>query len=186
MEKTENVKKKGNLVNDIFDIIESVLFWILILRLIFIFIIGIAQVDGFSMLPTLHDEEKLIYFHLFYEPKDGDIVIINSESLDKTIVKRVIAKEGQTIDIDFETGEVTVDGQVLDEPYINNLTINNTGAFEDDEYPLTVPEGHVFVMGDNRQDSKDSRHWQVGYVSEDEIVGKVILRYSPASEFKIF
>ncbi len=180
------VDKKKNFLNELLDTVESILFWVLVLRLIFIFIIGIAQVDGTSMVPTLHDGEKLIYFHLFYEPENEDIVIVDSESLGKVIVKRVIATEGQTIDIDFETGTVTVDGEVLDEPYINNLTTDNTGAFEDEEYPLTVPENNVFVMGDNRQNSKDSRHWQIGFVPEDEIIGEVVLRYQPISEFTIF
>ena len=79
-----------------------------------------------------------------------------------------------------------VDGEVLDEPYIKDLTTNNTGAFEDEDYPLTIPENCIFVMGDNRHNSKDSRHWQVGYIDEDEVVGKVILRFAPISEFKIF
>lgn len=182
MEKT----KKAKLLDDILEIAESVIFWVFILRLAFMFVVGIAQVDGRSMVPTLQDEQKLIYFHLFYEPKDGDIVIIDNSGLDKVIVKRVIATEGQTLDIDFSTGEVSVDGEVLDEPYINNATINNTGAFEDEQYPITVPEGHVFVMGDNRQNSTDSRHWQVGFIDEDEIVGKVIMRYQPISEFRLF
>ncbi len=182
----ETSKKKKKLLEDVFETIESVIFWVFILRLIFIFIIGIAQVDGRSMVPTLQNEEKLIYYHFAYEPENEDIIIVNSESLGKVIVKRVIATEGQTIDIDFETGVVTVDGEILEEPYINNLTTNNTGAFEDEAYPLTVPEDCVFVMGDNRQNSMDSRHWQIGFVPEDEIMGKVILRYQPVSEFTIF
>ncbi len=182
----EKTSKKKKLLEDVMETIESVIFWVFILRLIFIFIIGIAQVDGRSMVPTLQNEEKLIYFHFSYEPKNDDIIIVDSHALEKVIVKRIIATEGQTIDIDFETGVVTVDGEVLEEPYINNLTTNNTGAFEDDEYPLTVPEDCVFVMGDNRQNSMDSRHWQIGFIPEDEIIGKVLLRYQPISEFTVF
>lgn len=182
----EDTRRKNTLLADILETVETLLYWIFILRLVFIFMIGIAEVDGHSMVPTLQDTDKLIYFHLFYQPKDGDIVIVNSESLDKTIVKRVIATEGQTVDIDFETGTVSVDGEVLDEPYINNATVNNTGAFEDDDYPLTVPDDCIFVMGDNRQNSKDSRHWQVGFIPTDEIVGKVIIRYYPLSDFTLF
>lgn len=185
----EKVKEKYTVkrfIDDVLEITESVIFWIFVLRLAFMFIVGIAQVDGRSMVPTLQDGQKLIYYHLFYEPEDGDIVIVDNSGLDKVIVKRVIATEGQTLDIDFNTGTVTVDGTVLSEPYINNLTVNNTGAFEDEQYPLTIPEGHVFVMGDNRQNSTDSRHWQVGFIDKEEIVGKVVMRYNPLSEFRLF
>lgn len=164
--------------NDVFEILETVLLWAFILRLLFIFVIGNAVVDGDSMVPTLMNEEKLIYYQLAYTPSDGDIVIINStEKLGKVIVKRVIATEGQTIDINFETSEVFVDGQLIDEPYINNATrMVSPAAFE--SYPVTVPEGYIFVMGDNRGVSLDSRHASLGLVKKEDVLGKVVFRYS--------
>ena len=97
----------------------------------------------------------------------------------RPIVKRVIATEGQTVDIDFSTGEVRVDGEVQDEPYINEPTLTN---FDDGlTYPVTVPEGCVFLMGDNRNHSSDSRYAPIGCVETDNILGKVILRIFPFS-----
>lgn len=171
-----------NFVNDVFEILETVLLWAFALRLLFIFVIGNAVVDGDSMVPTLINEEKLIYYQLAYTPSEGDIVIINStEKLGKVIVKRVIATEGQTVDINFETSEVIVDGNVLDEPYINNATrAVSPAAFE--SYPITVPEGCIFVMGDNRGVSLDSRHASLGFVKKEDVLGKVVFRYSVPEE----
>ena len=136
------------------------------------------------MLPTLVDKDRLIVSYLFYTPKNGDIVIVNNDNpaLEKVIVKRVIATEGQTVDIDFDNGEVKVDGKVLQEDYINNLTLLDEGGHS---YPVTVPENCVFVMGDNRQNSLDSRDSRVGFVPEDEILGKVSLRIFPFSRFGV-
>ena len=154
------------------------------------------------MVPTLEDDDKLIVSSTFYNnPKQKDIIIINNKNahlledtdndgnaddvvetngLEKTIVKRVIAVAGQTIDIDFDTGNVYIDGTVINEPYINDLTLQNHGSFE---YPITIPEGYVFVMGDNRGVSKDSRSSEIGLVPIDSIIGKVILRISPLESF---
>jgi signal peptidase I len=126
------------------------------------------------------------------KPEQGDIVIINdyaavlledgepveTEGLDKYIVKRVIATEGQTVDIDFERGAVYVDGEMLDETYITGLTHLDEGAFTG-EYPVVVPENCCFVMGDNRGVSKDSRSSDVGFVPERCIEAKVFFRLSP-------
>nr|MDE5741001.1 signal peptidase I [Oscillospiraceae bacterium] len=154
-------------------------------------IMRIANVDGESMLPTLVDGDRLIVSHIMYTPKAGDIVIVNSENgnvygennqitkvdgLGKVIVKRVIAVGGQTVDIDFNTGEVKVDGTVLTEDYIQDLTKQDEGGHR---YPVTVPEGYVFVMGDNRMNSTDSRSTLVGFVDEEDILGKVVLRVFP-------
>lgn len=194
---------KGNKVlNDICDMIESVLFSIFTVILVFTFLFKVASVIGTSMIPTLEEKDKLIISSAFYNnPKQKDIIIVDSqdahlladsdgdgqvndvvvsEGIHKTIVKRVIATAGQTVDIDFSTGNVSIDGEVIHEPYINDLTLLDEGAFQ---YPITIPEGYVFVLGDNRGVSKDSRSDDIGLVSVDDIVGKVVLRISPMEKF---
>lgn len=183
------------LLFDAADLFESVLTSIFVVMLCFAFLFCTANVDGPSMLPTLEDGDRLVVSRLDKHYEDGDILIIYSDQaylyndagelyaapgLDKRIVKRLIATGGQTIDINFEAGIVTVDGEELYEPYINMLTKRDNFAFK---YPLTVPEGYVFVMGDNRYVSMDSRHPSVGLVPEDDIVGKVIWRIAPFSKF---
>ena len=153
-EEEQDKKKKDNSAEDMLDWLEMLITVFFAVVLVFTFIFRIAIVDGESMVPTLEDKDKLVVSHLFYEPEDGDVVIVNSKGLGKVIVKRVIATENQTVDVDYSEGKVYVDGQLLDEPYINEPTITDFG-FHD--YPVTVPAGHVFVMGDNRNSSSDSR-----------------------------
>lgn len=182
-------------LDDICDLIESVLVSVFVVLMLFTFVFKIATVEGDSMKQTLHDGDRLILSDINYTPSNGDIVIINAwdahlfgadgavttaDGLNKRVVKRIIATAGQVLDIDFETGTVTVDGAVLDEPYINNLTTRDDRAFS---YPITVPDGYVYVLGDNRGVSKDSRHPSVGLVAEEDIVGKVLLRVYPFSDF---
>jgi signal peptidase I len=143
--------------------------------LVFTFILRVANVDGESMLPTLRKGDRLIISHIGYAPSNGDIVIVDSRGLDKVIVKRVIATGGQQIDINPVTGTVSVNGAVLNEDYINELTFSG-GAHN---YPVTVPPGHVFVMGDNRMNSTDSRSSDVWFVQEEDVLGKVIFRIFP-------
>ena len=136
---------------------------------------------------TLHDGEYVLVRTAFYEPTQGDIVVVHDKSLDglygDPLIKRVIAVGGQTVDIDFDTWTVTVDGVVIDEPYIKlDPSVNLTSAWT---YPLTVPEGEVFVMGDNRDHSGDSRSASVGTVDERCIVGKAALRYFPFDKFGV-
>ena len=162
--------------------------------LLFAYVICLVDVEGGSMVPTLNDGDRLLVSRLGSSYETGDILILDSKvsytfdrsdnliqgaGLGKRIVKRLIAKGGQEINIDFAEGAVYVDGEKLDEPYINALTKRDEGGFS---YPFTVPEGYVFVMGDNRNISKDSRHPEVGLLSEDAVVGKVILRIAPLSQ----
>ncbi len=176
----EDNKKKGTDAEELFDWVETIVVAFFAVILIFTFLLRIAVVSGESMLPTLMDKDRLIVSYLFYTPKNGDIVIVdcNDPNLDKILVKRVIATEGQTIDIDFDTGEVKVDGVVLQEDYINDLTKADEGGHQ---YPVAVPENCVFVMGDNRMNSTDSRDARVGFVNEEDILGKVVFRIFPFS-----
>ena len=172
--------KKNSASEEFFEWIETIIFAFFVVILVFTFIFRLAVVDGPSMLPTLEEGQKLIISYHAYTPREKDIIIVNSEILGKNIVKRVIATEGQEVNIDFYTGAVTVDGILLEEPYIYELTYLNEGGFN---YPVIVPENCVFVMGDNRNDSTDSRDARVGFVDENDIMGKVIFRITPFNKF---
>jgi len=149
--------------------------------LVFTFIARQIGVDGQSMLPTLQDKDRLLILTPFFykDYSRGDIVVLRKETfLESAIVKRVIATEGQTVDIDFVEGVVRVDGEELDEPYINAPTYTPEGV----EFPLTVPEGSVFVLGDNRNASSDSRNIRLGTVDERYIIGKAVFLLFPGKD----
>lgn len=181
------------LFNDVIDILETMLVSVFAVLLIFGYFMRPVTVDGRSMVPTLHNEDRLVMFRLLYQPKQGDIVvvdnkeghtfdengnIISNRGLDENIIKRVIAVSGQSVDVRKDKGEVYVDGQLLDEPYINELTLTDDRAFA---YPITIPEGYIFVMGDNRNHSTDSRSTYVGLVSKEDVMGRAYFRYLPAT-----
>ena len=150
------------------------------IMLVFILLFRIVIVDGTSMNQTLlHGDYLLLMSNTFYRNvQHGDIVVISKDSFDDgdPIVKRVIATEGQTVDIDFYAGIVYVDGIALDEPYVNTPTNTEGGML----FPLKVEEGCVFVMGDNRANSHDSR--AEGAIPEDLIIGRVFAVLFPAGE----
>ncbi len=167
--------------SEIFDWVQNITVILVAIVLIFIFCARIVGVDGQSMMPTLEHKDWLITSNLFYEPEQGDIVVLAKKSfLDgKMIVKRVIAVEGQTVDIDFQKGIVYVDGEALDEPYIYEKTYRMSDA----QFPQTVPKDCVFVLGDNRNHSSDSREASLGMVNKANILGKVVFRVLPFESF---
>lgn len=167
------------MVKSAYEWVESIAFAVITVVLIFTFLFRVVGVDGESMEPTLTNGSFVIISDLFYQPKQGDVVVITpTVSLDIPIIKRVVATEGQTVDIDFITGDVIVDGEVLDEPYI----AQRTHLKYDIDFPQTVPKGHIFVMGDNRNHSLDSRDSSIGMVDNRYLLGKALMRVLPVSE----
>lgn len=165
-----------------FDWGEALVLSLSVLIIILVFFVRMIGVEGDSMYPTLQNSNRILISNISYIPQKGDIVVLTKSSfLTDPIVKRVIATEGDTIDINYETGDVTVNGKVLDEDYINErVSLQNVG---DMEFPQTVPEGCIFVMGDNRNRSTDSRFTSLGMVDVRYVQGKVIGRVFPLSSF---
>lgn len=179
------MSKKNKATAEIFDWIEMFVLSACIVLLCFTFVIRPAKVDGASMQNTLFGGEVLLISDILYTPERGDILVfqkVNSTHPDP-IVKRVIATEGETVDIDFDTWTVTItdiDGNsfILDEGEYRKLATDQR-VTSDLEYPITVGKGQYFVMGDNRNHSLDSRSSQIGLLDKNEIIGKVLLRIAP-------
>ena len=176
-EKTLNWKQ--NLVLYIHDLIHL----LAVIMIVFLLVFRVIVVSGSSMYDTLLNGDYLLLLsNVFYqEPEQGDIVVISKESFDngKPIVKRVIATEGQTVDIDFDLGIVYVDGIALEEDYIYTSTTMDEGM----EFPLTVDDGCIFVLGDNRGVSLDSRNPDVGQIDVREVLGKAIFLLYPGDHY---
>ncbi len=159
----------------VYDWVGSIIIAVVSVVILLTFCFRLIDVDGTSMESTLINTDKVIVTNLFYTPENGDIIVIShGEQYDKPLVKRVIATEGQTLEIDFDTNEVFVDGQLIDEPYIQGETIKG-----DMEVPKVIPEGKVYVLGDNRPVSLDSRYHEVGLIDVDDIIGKAQLVIIP-------
>ena len=162
--------------------LHDVIYMLTVILIVFLLIFRVIVVSGGSMRTTLVDGDYLLLFGnlLYREPEYGDIVVVSKESFDdgKPIVKRVIATEGQTVDIDFDSGMVFVDGQALDEPYVNTPTNLPEGV----NFPLKVEEDNYFVMGDNRNSSRDSRSPEIGQVDRREILGKAFFLMFPGTD----
>lgn len=181
-------KKRRDPVTGVFEWVESAIFAVVVVILLFTFVFRIVGIDGRSMVPTLQDDDRVVISNLFYTPKTGDIVVLdtsedtiffNGRQYSKPLIKRVIATGGQTVEVtSSENGvqEVYVDGVKLQEDYINYQTLMRSSGQE----KITVPNGYVFVMGDNRGESLDSRSF--GCIKVEAIVGRALFRIFPLSE----
>ena len=181
MQEQEKQTAKGR---DLYEWVQSLVGSVLVVVAIFTFVIRMMGVDGHSMLNTLQHGDRLLVVNsmLYHDYKYGDIVILRKNGVfdDDPIVKRVIAVEGQTVDIDFAEGIVYVDGEALEEDYIREPTYTAEGT----EFPLTVPEGSIFVMGDNRNGSSDSRDYRLGTVDTRYVIGKAAFWIFPGPDYE--
>ena len=167
---------------EIYDWIYCLSVALIICVVIFAFFIRLIDVRGTSMNPTLNNNDKMLVSGLFYEPKVGDVVVFKKDEYDpeRALVKRVIATEGQVINMDFDHGIVYVDGVPIEEDYIMEPTTNKIDFIG----PQTVPEGCVFVMGDNRNASTDSRKKEIGMVDTRLILGRAYAVVYPLSQVR--
>ena len=180
--KAETPEEKMDWKKSIVLYLHDVIYMLSVILIIFLLIFRVIVVSGSSMRTTLVDGDYLLLSgnFLYGEPEYGDIVVVSKEGYDdgKPIVKRVIATQGQTVDIDFDAGIVFVDGQALDEPYVNTPTNLPEGV----SFPLQVEENCYFVMGDNRNNSRDSRSPEIGQVDRREILGKAFFLMCPGTD----
>ena len=181
-QKAGKEKKPGAFGADLYGWLQALTFALAFILIFFTFFGRVIGVDGHSMDPTLNDRDMLFLQCIAYEPKQGDVVVLHKDfgDVETPIVKRVIAVEGQTVDIDFVSGAVYVDGELLEEDYINEPTYVEEGT----EFPLTVPEGSIFVMGDNRNGSSDSRDYRLGTVDTRYVIGKAAFLIFPGPDYE--
>ena len=183
-ETAEAPPKKMRFAEILFEWVEIFSSAFLTVILLFTFIFRMVTVEGPSMQETLHAKDNLIISHLFYTPKQNDIVVIqvpNSAFFTVPIIKRVIAIEGQTVNFDFDNWIVYVDGEPLAEPYVNYMDRYpmDRSSILPESLPITVEPGKIFVMGDNRNFSADSRNAAIGQVDVNNVVGRVMFRVFP-------
>lgn len=186
MDTQEN--KKTNIAAELFDLAQMLVTAFISVTVFFALIAGVLSVKGASMFPTLASGDMLVISDLFYTPKRGDIVMFNKAGViasydyendrQPPLVKRIIAVGGDVVDYDSLSERFVINGEPIDEPYIlERMLSNDTGTV----YPLTVPEGQVFCMGDNRNDSLDSRYPEIGCIDRRYILGKALFRIVPLS-----
>lgn len=178
-DKVKIVANKSKSLTVLYDWVQCILIAFIAVVILLTFAFRMINVDGDSMLNTLTNSDKVIVSELFYTPEDGDVVVIShGAQYQRPIIKRVIATEGQTLSIDFETGEVVVDGIVIPEKYAVGETKKGNA-----EIPNIIPEGKVFVMGDNREVSLDSRYEEIGLINVTDIIGKAEFVVFPFDHF---
>ncbi len=192
--KTEEITKtkSNSAVKEIFEWFDAIIISIIAIILLFTFVFRVVGIKGASMENTLFNNDRVIISNLFYKPQAGDVVVIsrnysnksgNTNDSESPIIKRVIATEGQEVSIDPKTGIVKVDGVTLQEDYIKPGQITKWDEMSSEEKSVKVEEGHVFVMGDNRGNSLDSRDSSIGQVDIRYVLGKALFRVYPLSSF---
>ena len=179
-EKKKKKQETLTLGQELFQTLQSLACIVLVIMFLFTFVMRITIVDGHSMDPTLNDRDMLFLQCIAYEPKQGDVVVLHKDfgDVETPIVKRVIAVGGQTVEIDYDTGTVYVDGQPLEEDYIMEPMVRPESPYLQGTY-WEVPEGSVFVMGDNRNNSSDSRDSRLGPVDTRYVLGRAICTVLP-------
>ena len=188
--KIKNTARLPRYVSEMVDWLDAMVVTIFCIVLIFTFAFRMVGVEGTSMLETLQNGDKVVLSNLFYTPDKGDIVVIsrtnqqleNGES-PEPLIKRVIALEGDTVDL--REGSVYVNDELIEEPYLEEGTLTEPRGYYGISFPVEVPEGCVFVLGDNRGVSNDSRSADVGMVDSHYILGKAVLRVWPISSFEV-
>ncbi len=175
----EKLPMKQTIKMELYFWLQAMVFALVCIILIFTFVGRIIGVQGESMVPTLHNGDMLLLQSIGYHPKQGDVVVLTKKSfMDQPIVKRVIAVGGQTVEIDYDAQEVRVDGEKIDEPYLDiNEKMQRPGWDSIDS--VVVPEGSIFVMGDNRNHSSDSRVPELGVVDERYVLGRALFILFP-------
>lgn len=176
---SENIKNRG-FVKNVLDWAEEIVIAVVVIAVAFTFLFRVITVSGTSMVPSYNDGDRVLV-RSTSRVKQGDVVVITNV-LDEPIIKRVIATEGQTVDFDLDSKAVLVDGTAVDETVFgleNGITDFPYTSFELLEFPQRVPDGCVFVLGDNRAVSEDSRYKIVGMIDERNILGKAVFRLFP-------
>ncbi len=185
----ENNSKKYSAASELFDYLEIFVFSVCAVMLLFTFALRLCRVDGDSMQKTLFEDEVLIVSDIGYTPETDDIIVfhqigVTDSSFNKPIVKRVIATSGHYVKIDYNAGIVWVSednvfdkSDIVDESgyiFLDSGRWNMSGIYES-----YVPEGYIFVLGDNRNNSADSRYSAIGLVDVRRVIGKVLIRVLP-------
>jgi len=180
-------KQKNGTAEFVFDVVSIIATAAVAVTLVFMFLFRTVGVSGESMFPTLDDKDRIVLSATYYTPKQGDIVVTcqpsKSSDIPDTLVKRIIATEGQVVKFDYTNEILYIDGVEIEEDYAfyDPAAAGKYGVVEF----APVPEGYVFVMGDNRNHSSDSRDGRIGVIKEEYIMGKALFRIMPFGEFKI-
>ena len=177
------IEKKNTRENELYEWVEMLVLALVVVVFVFSFLLRVVTISGPSMTPTLLDGQRVIVSNFLYEPKVGDVVVFTLREQSEPFIKRIIATEGQTVDFDPVTAKLIVDGQPLDEPYINEVMNDSHLWYNESYFPVTVGEDQYFACGDNRNHSWDSRYQSIGVVDREEIVGRALLILFPFRDF---